>query len=90
MKKLILFVVITLAGCVGRFPAASFTPYTSSDGVQGWRVTMVNYLEKSDPTPLIEYEVGNRQMCQKGWEVIKQNDFSTPSDRIIVYEGRCK
>lgn len=37
---------------------------------------------------LIANELGNRQYCMKGWEIVSKK--LTPKDDFIVYEGICK
>ena len=88
--RLLIIATGLLAGCVGRVPLHSFAPHTTADGVQGWQLSLVNYPKGAAPTPILEYEIGRRQMCPNGWAIRTATDYSSSTDRVIVYEGACK
>jgi hypothetical protein len=73
----------------------SFGVYVTKDGKQGFRFVAMNKqlpsaYKNMDPDKLYETlisnELGKRQYCMKGWEIVSK----TPVKKYIIYEGVCK
>ncbi len=91
MKNIaILLLFAFLAGCIPKYALHSFAPFTTAEGVNGWRFSTVNYQENADIRPALEYEIGYRQLCRNGWEITKTEKTIAGPNTVVVYEGKCK
>ena len=98
-----LVIISLLAGILGCTPLlsddinslTSFSPYIDKDGKQRFRFVAKNklpsYYKDADVRQTheswIAYELGKRQYCTKGWQIVSVT--SAPEDSLI-YEGICK
>jgi hypothetical protein len=73
----------------------AFNPYVTKDGKQSFRFVAKNklpsYYKNADVQQthetLISNELGKRQYCMKGYEIMSK---TTGKDDTIIYEGVCK
>jgi len=84
------FVILALSGCVGRYPAYNFAPYTMSDGEQGFKLVLVNYPENTKPDDYLPFEIARYKICPKGWAITNKEHTKSGKDDVVVYNGRCK
>lgn len=89
----LLFLVAALAQ--GQTIDSAFNPYITKDGVQSFRFTakdkLPSYLAGQDiravHETLISNELGKRQYCLKGYEIIS---VTPVPGGMLLYEGKCK
>jgi hypothetical protein len=84
--RIIVAVSMLLAGCVHSMPMQAFTPTTTSDGVNGWRLVYRDF-DKVTIAALLQSEMGRTKSCPQGWTQTKEE--TTPQG-FIVLEGVCK
>lgn len=73
----------------------AFNPYVTKDGKQSFRFVAKNklpsYYKNADVQQtheaLISNELGKRQYCMKGYEIVNK---TVGMDETIIYEGVCK
>lgn len=73
----------------------AFNPYVTKDGKQSFRFVAKNklpsYYKNADVQQthevLISNELGKRQYCMKGYEIVNK---TAGIDDTIIYEGVCK
>lgn len=85
-----------IAGLVGLLmisscmvPAALYgtmRPYVSQDGRQLFRYVVTNTNESAHKD-MIAAELGRRQYCMSGWNIISADP--TADRKFVVYEGAC-
>lgn len=91
MKRVLLILALAgMTGCSPKVMNQSFAPFTTSEGVQGWRFATVNYPEGADVSTVIEHEVGRRQICPGGWRIVKREPAQAAGFDIVTYEGQCR
>jgi hypothetical protein len=93
-------ILVSLMGCTSLMAddlnaMRAFSPYITKDGKQSFRFVAKNKLPSSygnadlqqTHESWISNELGKRQYCIKGYEIVSK----TPtSEDMIVYEGICK
>ena len=85
MKQTIwLMLLMCISGCA-TVPLCSFSPYTTADGEEKWRLAVKGYSEDAIQ-PLIESAVGKNHICQNGWVITNRH----PSEGFEIIEGKCK
>jgi hypothetical protein len=84
MKTLLLMlVVMMLAGCA--VPHHAFSPFTTSDGKESFRLVASGY-DETAIQPLLESSIGKARICPHGWFIT--NRQKTWESEVI--EGQCK
>jgi hypothetical protein len=65
---------------------AAFTPTTTPDGVNGWRIVYKDYPEEAVQA-LIQTEMGRTKSCQQGY---RQTTKEVTPQGFTIVEGVCK
>lgn len=87
MKRFQMVMAVAISACTPIL-YGSLHPYVSQDGRQQFRFVASKAAGDETHKDQIASELGRRQYCMNGWDVLSVDRTADPN--FVIYEGACR